>query len=112
MAARRRPGSNQRLAWRVQDILVGCGLSQSGASFVGGTNFYLPKVLEVVPGPSSVELIVRILPGQMPDHYANHARTIAYNLGMAEVRVTPVGPYLIRLELVPEHPPSPVPETP
>jgi hypothetical protein len=112
VATRQRPSSNQKLARQVQDILVGCGLSQSGSSIVGGTNHYLPTVIKVVSGPSSVELIVRILPGQMPDHYAAHAQTIAYNLDMAEVRVVGVGPYLIRLELVPKSPSSPAPETP
>ena len=105
MATRRRLSSDQRFAWRVQDILVGCGLSQSGSSLVGGTNYYLPKVIKVFPGsppgpPRALD--VRILPGQGPDDYAKHAETIAYNLGLADVQVIGLEPYVIRLELVPK----------
>lgn len=112
MVTRRRPSSAQRYAWRVRDILVGCGLSQSGSSLVGGTNYYLPKVTEVffgpLPWPPSA-LNVQILPGQNPDHYRQHAQTIAYNLDLAKVRVIELEPYLIRLELVPKSaaPPGP-----
>ncbi len=41
-----------------------------------------------------------MLPGQMPDDFAAHVRRIAYNLDVAEVRVIPLGPSLIRLEMV------------
>jgi hypothetical protein len=58
-------------------------------------------VVSVTLGPP-VGLDVRILPGQMPDDFAAHARTIAYNLDVAEVRVIPLGPDLIRLELLPK----------
>ncbi|MGH3787660.1 MAG: hypothetical protein ACRDRG_14160 [Pseudonocardiaceae bacterium] len=108
----RRPSSYQRYAWRVQDILVGCGLSQSGSSLVGGTNYYLPKVTQVFPGPPPGPpraLNVQIMPGQSPDDYARHARTIAYNLDLAAVRVTGLGPYLIQLELVPRPATPPAP---
>lgn len=89
------------------DILVGCGLSQTGTSIVGGQNFYFPQVVEVVDPPAGVRgptegLIIRILPGQAPDDYAKHAKTIAYNLGREHVEVVPLAPYLIRLELWPQ----------
>ncbi len=101
MATRPRPTNDQRFAWQVQDILVGCGLSQTGSSIASGPSIYIPKVISVVDGPPK-GLIIRILPGQMPDHFAAQARTIAYNLGMADVEVVGLGPYLIRLELVPK----------
>jgi hypothetical protein len=64
-----------------------------------------PKVIKVFPGsppgpPRALD--VRILPGQGPDDYAKHAETIAYNLGLADVQVIGLEPYVIRLELVPK----------
>ncbi len=97
---RRREAPGQQLAWRVQDLLVGCGLSQAGFSIGGGRVFHIPQVVSVAPGPP-VGLNIRMLPGQMPDDFAAHARRLAYNLDMAEVRVIPLGPSVIRLELVP-----------
>jgi hypothetical protein len=95
----RRQAADQQLAWRVQEVLVGCGLSQAGYSIGGGRVFHIPRVVSVVPGPL-VELEIRMLPGQTPDDFAAHAERIAYNLDVAEVRVIPLGGYLIRLELV------------
>ena len=46
-------------------------------------------------------LHIRTLPGQTPNNFAAHASAIAYNLGVAEVRVVPLGPSLIRLDLLP-----------
>ena len=48
---------------------------------------------------SPVEVDILILPGQTPDHFTEHAPAIAYNLDMTEVRVVPLGPSWIRLEL-------------
>ncbi|MGH3768296.1 MAG: hypothetical protein ACRDS0_04250 [Pseudonocardiaceae bacterium] len=90
---------DQQLAWRVQDILVGCGLSQTDFSVAAGHVIHVPHVISVAPGPP-VSLVVRILPGQTPDDFAAHAPAIAYDLGVAEVRVVPLVPSLIRLELV------------
>jgi hypothetical protein len=101
VASRPRITSAQYYAWQVQDILVGCGLSQSGHSIVGGQFFYVPQVISVVGEPPR-SLTVRIFPGQTPDHFAAHAKTIAYNLDMAAVHVVGLGPYLIRLDLVPK----------
>jgi hypothetical protein len=53
-----------------------------------------------------VELDIRMLPGQSPDDYAAHAKAIAYDLGMAEMRVIPLEPSLIRLQLL-AHAPLP-----
>jgi hypothetical protein len=91
---------DQRLAWRVQDIFVGCGLAQGDYNIAGGHVFHIPQVVSVVPGPP-VELKIRILPGQMPDDFAAHAPAIAYSLGVSEVRVVPLGPSLIGLQLQP-----------
>lgn len=96
---RRREAADQRLAWRVEDILVGCGLSQADFSIAAGRVFHIPRVVSVVPGPP-VGLKIRMLPGQIPDDFAAHARRLAYNLDVADVRVIPLGPQLIRLELV------------
>jgi hypothetical protein len=92
--------SDQQLAREVLDILVGCGLTQTGYSISGGQNFYFPQVIEVVDGPPK-GLIIRILPGQHPDDFTAKAKTIAYNLNMSKVDVVPLGPYRIRLDLKP-----------
>ena len=109
MATRQRLTSDEWLAKKVLEILVGCELIKTGTSLVGGQNFYFPQVVEVVDieptevaGRSTTGLILRILPGQAPHHFTAHAQTIAYNLGMAEVRVFPLEAYLILLELVPK----------
>ncbi|MGH4011916.1 MAG: hypothetical protein ACRDTH_27775 [Pseudonocardiaceae bacterium] len=101
--------SDERLAKEVLDVLVGCGLSHSGVSLVGGQNFYFPEVVEVVDPPEGLVgpiegLIIRILPGQHPDDFKKHAKTIAYNLHRVKVEVVELGPYLIRLELWPKLP--------
>lgn len=98
---RTRQGHNQWLASRVQDIIAGRGLTQMYFSIAGGRDWYVPQVISVVDGPP-VGLNIRTLPGQTPDDFAAHARAIAYNLGVAEVRVVPLGPSLLRLELLPE----------
>ncbi len=62
--------------------------------------FHVPQVVSVVVG-LPVRLDIRILPGQTPDDYAVRAPPVAYDLGVAEVRVVPLGPSLLRLELLP-----------
>ena len=91
---------DQELARRVQDILAGRGLTQTAFSIGGGRTLYVPRVVSVIAGPP-VRLDIHTLPGQTPDDFATHAPAIAYNLGVAEVRVVPLGPSLIRLELLP-----------
>jgi hypothetical protein len=97
----REQARDQLLAGHVQDILLGRGLTQTAFSIGGGRNVRVPQVVSVLPGPP-VGLDIRTLPGQTPDDFATHAPAIAYNLGVAEVRVVPLGPSLIRLELLPE----------
>ncbi|MGH3781843.1 MAG: hypothetical protein ACRDRO_14775 [Pseudonocardiaceae bacterium] len=91
---------NQRLAWQVQEILAGCGLTQDDYSVAGGRTVHFPQVLSVVDGPP-MGLNIRLLPGQMPDDFTARASAIAYDLGMAEVRVVTLGAALIRLDLLP-----------
>ena len=96
---RMRQEGEQLLAWRVQDIIVGLGLTQADYSMGGGRTLHIPEVVSVTERP--VGLDIRMLPGQIPDDFAAHAERIAYNLGVAEIRVVPLGPSLIRLILVP-----------
>jgi hypothetical protein len=91
---------NQTLAWRTQDIIAGLELTQTDFSIAGGRVVRIPQVVSVAAGPP-VGLHIRILPGQTPDDFAARAPAIAYNLGVAQVRVVPLGPSLIRLDLLP-----------
>jgi hypothetical protein len=88
------------LARRVEEIITGLGLIQSDFSIAAGRVFHSPQVVSVDPGPP-MGVDIRILPGQSPQDFSTHAATIAYDLGMAEVRIVPLGPSLIRLELLP-----------
>jgi hypothetical protein len=97
---RARREKDQQLAWRVEDIIVGRGLTQPYYSLVGGRGLHVPRVVAVAAGPP-VGLDIRTLPGQTPGDFAAHAPAFAYNLGVGEVRVIPLGPSLIRLELFP-----------
>lgn len=98
-AEHERHAERQRFAWRVQDILVGVGLGRMDVSIGAGRSIHGPEVIAVDTGPP-VRLRVRILPGQTPDDFTAHAPAIAYNLGVAEVRVVPLSPSLIRLDLL------------
>ena len=91
---------NQRLAEKVETILAGSGLSQSDYSVGGGRSYHFPQVISVDEGPP-MSMVIRLLEGQAPDDVALHAPAIAYDLGVSDVRVDPVGPLLIRLELLP-----------
>jgi hypothetical protein len=97
---RRQQAGYEQLAWRVQEIIAGLGLVQSDFSIGSGRVFHVPQVVSVDPGPP-VGLDIRILPGQSPDDFSAHAAAIAYDLGMAQVRILPLGPSAIRLELLP-----------
>lgn len=97
---RRQQDGYERLARRVEEIIAGLGLTHDDFSIAAGRVFHAPEVVSVDPGPP-VGLDIRILPGQSPDDFSAHAAAIAYDLGMAEVRVVPVGPSVIRLELLP-----------
>jgi hypothetical protein len=91
--------NDQRFAWRVQEVLVGCGLSQGDFSVGGGRVVHIPEVLSISHGPP-VSLDIRMLPGQTPEDFAAHASAMAYDLGVAEVRVIPLEAPLIRLQLL------------
>jgi hypothetical protein len=94
--ARVRQALDQQLAWRVQDILVGCGLSQADYSIVGGRIFHIPHVVSVIRGPP-VGLDICILPGQMCDDLPRtpgRSRTTSTWPRFGWYRS---GPYLIRL---------------
>lgn len=91
---------DELLAWRVQDVFAGLGLTHADYSIGGGRSLHIPEVVAVAAGPPA-KLDIRILPGQTPDDFAAHAVAIAYNLGVARVRIVPLGPSRIRLELLP-----------
>jgi hypothetical protein len=91
--------SDQRLAWRVQDVLVGCGLIQADYSVGGGHVFHIPQVISVHNAPP-VTLDLHMLAGQTPEDFVAHASAMAYDLGVAEIRVVPLEVPLIRLELL------------
>jgi len=95
----RRQPNDQRLASRVQDIIAGLGLTQVGYSVGGDRTMQIPQVVLETVGPP-VALNIHTLPGQTPDDFSAIAPAIAYNLGVTEVRVIPLGPSLIRLELL------------
>ncbi len=100
---RRLQAGYEQLARRVEEIIVGLDLVQSDFSIAAGRVFHAPEVVSVDPGPP-VGLDIRILPGQSPKDFSQHAAAIAYDLGMAGVRVVPLGPSVIRLELLPHAP--------
>jgi Domain of unknown function (DUF1918) len=100
---RRQQAGYEQLARRVEEIIVGLDLVQSDFSIAAGRVFHAPEVVSVDPGPP-VGLDIRMLPGQSPKDFSKHAAAIAYDLGMAEVRVVPLGPSVIRLELLPHAP--------
>jgi hypothetical protein len=94
----RRQENARQLASHLEEVMIGCELTQLSYTLTGNFNLRAPRVLSVIDG-SPVTVDIHILPGQTPDHFAQHAPTIAYNLGLAEVRVVPLGPDRVRLEL-------------
>ena len=100
MLERMRQEGEQRLAWRVQDIIVGLGLTQADFSLGGGRTVHIPEVISVAEKP--MRFTIRTLPGQIPDDFVKAAPRIAYALDVAEVHVDELGPSLIQLRLVPK----------
>ncbi len=90
----------QRLVERVHDVISGLGLTQTHYSIGGGRTVRSPEVISVTERPMSFD--IRMLAGQIPDDFVAQSKRIAYNLGVAEVRVVPIGHSLIRLILMPE----------
>lgn len=91
--------THQRLARDVQEIIAGCGLIQADYSISSGRCVHIPQVMSVVTGPP-VGLDIKLLPGQTPADFEAHTSAIAFHLGVAEVRVIPGPPSMIRLELL------------
>jgi Domain of unknown function (DUF1918) len=102
-AERRQAVRDEQLAQRVENIIAGLGLTHTGHSVAGGHTVHIPRVVSRDPGPPE-GLDIRMLPGQSPGDFSAHASVIAYDLGVAEVRVVPLGPSLVRLELLPHDP--------
>lgn len=96
---RRRQAAYERLAERVEEIITGLGLIEEDFSIGGERIYHVPQVVAVDPGPP-VKVDIHILPGQSPEIFSVHAETIAYDLGMAEVRIIRIAPSAIRLELI------------
>ncbi len=99
----RHQAAYERLAERVEEIIAGLGLIEDDFSISAGRIYHFPRVIAVHPGPP-LAVDIHILPGQSPENYSAHATAIAYDLGMAEVHVVPLGPAEIRLELLPHDP--------
>jgi len=97
---RRHQAAYERLAERVEEIITGLGLIEDDFSIAGGRVYHMPEVISVDPGPP-LGVDIRMLPGQSPEDFSAHAAAIAYDLGMANVRVVPLRPSEIRLELLP-----------
>lgn len=102
-AEQRHQAAYERLAERVEEIITGLGLIEDDFSISAGRIYHIPRVVSVHPGPP-LAVDMHILPGQSPEDFSAHATSIAYDLGMAEVRVVPLGPSEIRLELLPHDP--------
>lgn len=96
---RRCRARDQLLAWRVQEVIAARGLTSADYSIAGGRAVHVPRVVAVSAGPPK-GLDVELLSGQVPDDFAAHASAMAYSLGVADVRVIPLGPSRIRLELI------------
>jgi hypothetical protein len=90
-AERRQAVRDEQLAQRVENIIAGLGLTHTGHSVAGGHTVHIPRVVSIDSGPLE-GLDIRMLPGQSLEDFSAHASVIAYDLGMAEVRVVPLGP--------------------
>jgi S-DNA-T family DNA segregation ATPase FtsK/SpoIIIE len=71
----------------------------SQASIAAGHVVTIPHVTAVDHGPP-VSLIVRMLPAQLPEDFAEHDVRIAASLGVARVRVVRMNRSMMRLELL------------
>jgi hypothetical protein len=96
-AARAHQGSKQQLAWRVQDVLAGCGLVQTDYSIACGRVVHIPEVVSVVTGPLA-QVKLRLVVGQMPEDFTAQARALAYHLRADEVSIFPLEPPFLRLD--------------
>jgi Domain of unknown function (DUF1918) len=99
----RHQAAYERLAERVEDIIAGLGLIEDDWSISAGRIYHFPQVVSVNSGPP-LAVDIHILPGQSPEDFSAHAEAIAYDLGMAEVSVVPLGPSEVRLVMLPHDP--------
>ena len=97
---RRPEAAYERLAQRVEEIITGLGLIEEDFNISAGRIFHIPRVISVHSGPP-VRVDIGILPGQSPEDFSAHAAAIAYDLGVAEVRIVALDPSTIRWELLP-----------
>ncbi|MDQ3761924.1 MAG: hypothetical protein M3460_09555 [Actinomycetota bacterium] len=84
----------------MRDILVGCGLFQSGYSLVGGIKYYIPQVIWVhwSEDGNTQSMGIRILPSQILADYKQHEPRIAENLDVVRVEVQELAPpHMIKL---------------
>ena len=95
--ARAHQRNKQELAWRVQDVLAGCGLVQTDYSIASGRVVHIPEVVSVVTGPVA-RVKLRLVVGQMPKDFTAQAQALAYHLGADEVDIVPLAPPFIRLD--------------
>lgn len=90
---------DEQLAWRVEHIIAGLGLTHTAFTVAAGRTVHVPEVVAVNAGPP-VGVDIRMLPGQTPGDFAAHASAIAYNLDVDQIRIVPLGPSRIRLDLL------------
>ncbi|MCA1697087.1 MAG: hypothetical protein LC749_21545, partial [Actinobacteria bacterium] len=84
--ARAHQRNKQELAWRVQEVLAGCGLIETDYSISCGRVVNIPQVVSVIIGPVA-RVKIRLLVGQLPEDFTAKAETMAYHLGAAEVSI-------------------------
>jgi hypothetical protein len=89
--------NKQELAWRVQDVLAGCGLVQTDYSIACGRVVHIPEVVSVIIGPVA-RVKLRLVVGQMPEDFTAKDQTLAYHLGAAKVNIVVLEPPFIRLD--------------
>jgi hypothetical protein len=87
-------------AWRSSAAQV---LGQAVDGAIAGTSVISPALVEIVLGPP-IELLVEMLPSQVPDDYRAVARRLAPHLGAEMLRVTPVDRRWVRLTLLDRDP--------
>lgn len=79
------------------------GLSHTVMAAAGPT-VVTPPLVNVDPSGAHLALIVRLLPGQLPEHFTAVAEQLAPALGARMVRVIPRGLHWVRIELLHKDP--------
>jgi hypothetical protein len=88
--------NRQELAWRVQDVLAGCGLVQVDYSIACGRVVHIPQVVSVITGPVA-RVTLRLLDGQLPADFTAQTQRLEYHLG-AKVDIVELEAPFIRLD--------------